>query len=74
MSIPVIDVRKTGKNIQKLILDKNLSVKDVQEILSMQYPVSIYKWMRGEYLPSIDNLVALSAIFGVEIEKILVFK
>lgn len=74
MSIPVIDVTKTGKNIKKLMENEGLSVKDVQEKLDMEYPLSVYNWIWGKNLPSVDNLVALSAILGVKIEKILVFK
>ena len=31
----------------------------------------IYKWQRGETLPTIENLVALSCIVGVRIDEIL---
>ena len=34
-------------------------------------PQAIYKWQRGSALPSLDNLVVLSAVFGVSIDDIL---
>jgi hypothetical protein len=36
------------------------------------HPQAIYKWQHGDCLPTIDNLVALSAIFEVTIESILI--
>ncbi|MDD6142849.1 MAG: helix-turn-helix transcriptional regulator [bacterium] len=33
---------------------------------------AIYKWQRGDALPTVDNLVALSAVLGVPVEGILV--
>ena len=33
---------------------------------------SIYKWQHGTALPTVDNLVLLSAIFKVSIDEILV--
>ena len=35
-------------------------------------PQAIYKWQHGESLPTVDNLVALSAIFSVPIDAILI--
>lgn len=39
----------------------------------MKYNVEvIYKWQQGAALPSIDNLVALAAVFQVGMDDILV--
>lgn len=35
-------------------------------------PQAIYKWQHGASLPTVDNLVALSIIFDVPIDAILV--
>jgi len=35
-------------------------------------PQAIYKWQHGESLPTVDNLVALSVIFAVPIDTILI--
>ena len=37
-------------------------------------PQAIYKWQRGTALPSVDNLVLLSAVFGVPVDEILVLE
>ncbi len=62
----------TGDNIARLRRNKNLSVKDVQEAMGFNTPQAIFKWQRGEAMPSIDNLVILSELFDIPIDKILV--
>ena len=70
--IPVIDMTATGINIEKLRKAAGLTVKDVQDIFGFATPQAIYKWQRGTAMPTIDNLVALAAIFGVTIDDLIV--
>ena len=35
-------------------------------------PQAIYKWQRGEAMPTIDNLVILAVVFQVKIDDILI--
>ncbi|MBE7005222.1 MAG: helix-turn-helix transcriptional regulator, partial [Ruminococcaceae bacterium] len=35
---------------------------------------AIYKWQRGDAMPTLDNIVALAAIFGVTVDEILVYR
>lgn len=70
--IPTIDLEKTGKKIVELRNDKNMSVKDLQNIFGFTTPQAIYKWQQGTALPTIDNLVVLAAVFKVSLEDILV--
>ena len=37
-------------------------------------PQAIYKWQRGETLPTVENLAALAHILEVDMEDILVAK
>ena len=52
--------------------ERGLTVRQLQRLLGFATPQAIYKWQHGETLPTIDNLVALSAILNVSIEDILV--
>ncbi len=72
LNIPTVDLIKTGENITKLRKEAGLSVKDLQEIFGFATPQAIYKWQQGMTLPTVDNLVILSAIFGKTIDEILV--
>ena len=69
---PVINMEATGANIRKLRKERNLSVADLQEFFGFEAPQAIYKWQRGETLPSTDNLLALGYLLGVPLDDILV--
>lgn len=69
---PVINMEATGANIQKLRKERNLSVADLQDYFGFEAPQAIYKWQRGETLPSTDNLLALGYLLGVPLDDILV--
>ena len=68
---PVVDLVKTGNNITRLMKENNLTVSDLQEIFGFEYPQAIYKWKRGECLPTIDNLVVLATVFKTTVDKII---
>ena len=72
LTIPIIDMVKTGQNI--IILRKNagLSVRDLQDAFGFGTPQAIYKWQQGLALPTIDNLVVLAALLGVGMDDIIV--
>ena len=72
MHLPVVNMRRTGERICSLRLQRGLTVRQLQRMLGFAAPQAIYKWQHGETLPTIDNLVALSAILDVPIEDILV--
>ena len=70
---PVIDLSATGKNIVALRKARGLTVKDIQNFFGFEEPQAVYKWQQGKSLPTVDNLLALSVLLGVTIEKILVY-
>ena len=69
---PVIDPVATGKNIVRLRQARGMTVKDLQQWFGFEEPRAIYKWQQGQTLPSVDNLIALSALLEVPVEDILV--
>ena len=69
---PVIDPVATGKNIVQLRQARGMTVKDLQQWFGFEEPRAIYKWQQGQTLPSVDNLIALSALLEVPMEDILV--
>ena len=72
--MPVIDLAATGLNIARLRVRAGLRVMDLQDIFGFGTPQAIYKWQRGDTLPTVDNLAVLAAVFGVKIDDILVFE
>ena len=73
-TFPVIDLRKTGRNIEQLRRNAGLTVRDLQGYFGFEYPQSIYKWQHGECLPAVDNLLALALLLKVAMEDLLVYE
>ena len=67
----VLDPVATGNRIKELRKEKHLRVEDIRDFLGFECCQSIYKWQRGESLPSVDNLFALSRLLGTPIDEIL---
>ena len=44
---------------------------DIQSVFGFNTPQAIYKWMRGDTMPTIDNIVVLADVLGVEICDII---
>ena len=70
--IPAINMVATGQRITELREASGMSVRELQDVFGFATPQAIYKWQRGTAMPTIDNLVALSVIFGVQIDDIIV--
>ena len=71
-SFPVIDLAATGDNIRRLRMERGLTVRELQSYFGFEEPRAIYKWQKGEALPSVDNLYALGTLFEVPMDQILV--
>lgn len=72
MEYPVLDAVATGARIKELRKQRKIKVDDIRQFMGLESEQAIYKWQRGESLPSIDNLYALSFLFGTSIDSILV--
>lgn len=71
MIYPILNLKETGKRIKELCMKNRLSVGDVTRYLGDISEQSVYKWQRGETLPTIDNLYALSKLFHTTVDDIL---
>ena len=71
-TFPVIDLVATGNNIRRLRLARGITVRDLQSYFGFEEPRAIYKWQKGESLPTVDNLYALGTLFDVPMDQILV--
>ena len=69
---PVVDMKKTGQNIKRIMQKKGLTVKDIQTFLELAAPQGIYHWFDGRSMPTLDNLYALSELFHMPVDKLLV--
>lgn len=71
-SLPVIDMAGTARRINSLRLERGMSVKDIQAVFGFSTPQAVYKWIHGTALPTLDNMVILSALLEVPVNEILV--
>ena len=69
---PTINMKATGARITELRKQCGLKVKDISDFMGFTEPQAVYKWQRGESLPSLDNIFALSVLFNTTIEDIIV--
>ena len=70
--MPAVDMAATGNNIRMLRKEAGISVQQLQEIFGFGTPQAVYKWQRGDALPTVDNLVILAEVLDVRIDEILV--
>lgn len=72
IEFPTIDVKATGARIKQLRKERGLTIRDVSEYMGFSTDQAVCKWQRGDCLPSLDNLYALSRLYGTTMEDILV--
>lgn len=66
-----IDAVATGKRIRELRDQSGLRITDISDALGFYEPQAVYKWMRGECLPTLRNIYRLSILFGTTIDDIV---
>ena len=71
-NIPTVNIKATGENIIRLRKQAGLSVKDIQAVCGFSTPQAIYKWQRGDAMPTLDNLVILASVFGTTMDDIVI--
>ena len=71
MEYPVLDVKATGARIRELRIARRLKVEEVARFMGFESEQAVYKWQRGDSLPTIDNLYALSRLFETSVDDIL---
>lgn len=67
-----INMEATCKRLDDLRKERNLSIKDIQNHFGFESPQAVYKWMRGESIPCIDNLVILADLYQCKVDDMLV--
>lgn len=66
-----IDAVATGKRIKELRKQKGLRVVDISDHMGFFEPQAVYKWQRGECLPTLQNIFCLSQLFETTIDDIV---
>lgn len=72
--LPHINVDATGKQLKQIRKEHNFSVQDIQHQIGLISAQAIYKWERGQALPSLDNIVILAKLYEVTLDDLLVIE
>ena len=70
--MPTINMIETGKTIKTIMKLNNIKIVQIQQILGFNTPQAIYKWFRGEAMPTLDNMVVLAATLNTTIDNLIV--
>ena len=70
--LPSINMAATGNNISQMRRRAGMTVQDLQNIFGFSSPQAIYKWQRGDAMPTIDNLVILASVFDTTMDAIVI--
>ena len=72
--MPVIDAKRTGERIGALRDAAGLDNAASADAMGFTTRNAVYKWLRGDALPTLDNMLILADLFGVKIDDIIVVK
>jgi transcriptional regulator with XRE-family HTH domain len=71
-SYPAIDIAATGRNIKSLMAERGASPVSICKQFGIGSLQTVYNWMNGRNLPTIDHLYDLSLLWAVPIDDIIV--
>lgn len=66
-----MDMQKSGKWIRFLCMVRELTVKEICNMLGVCCSQSVYAWFNGKTMPSLDNLYGLSRILNSPIDELV---
>lgn len=67
-----LDMQMTGELLNYMIRKQGYTVGEIQKELMLSCPQPIYRWLRGQTMPSIDNLYRLSRILNVHMDELVI--
>lgn len=68
---PVIDKKKTAERISAIMKVYGKTPADIQNYLKLSCVQTVYRWLEGVNIPSIDNLYALSQLFQIPMDTMI---
>lgn len=68
---PQIDKKQMGQRLRKIMKEKRVTPKDVQQYLGLSCVQTVYRWMEGVNVPCVDHLYALSILLEVTVDELI---
>ncbi|MCD8082040.1 MAG: helix-turn-helix domain-containing protein [Clostridiales bacterium] len=66
-----LDRRRTGRKLQLYMELSGIGPRDIQRYLSLSCVQTVYRWLSGTNVPTIDNLYAMSRLFHVRMDDLI---
>ena len=66
-----INKKETGVNLRRIMDMRGVKPKDIQEYLGFGCVQSVYRWLDGVSMPTVDNLYAISKMLQVPMDSIV---
>lgn len=70
MDYPSIDLEATGKNLRAIMKARGVTIKDIMNACHVTNQ-SVYRWLNGQNLPTIDNMYIIAKFLNVRMEQII---
>ena len=67
-----INLEATCKRLDDIRKEKGLTVRDIQHYFGFSTPQAVYKWMSGQALPCLDNLVILADLYRCKVDDMII--
>ena len=71
MMFPAIDKKRTGERIRWFMEKRGMNPVDIQTYLGLSCVQTVYRWLDGTNIPSVDNLYALSSLLHVDMDDLV---
>ena len=68
---PLIDREATGQRLRQIMKQQNVSPRALQDYLGLACVQSIYRWLDGTSVPTVDNLYAMAQLFHMPIDAMI---
>ncbi len=65
-----LDTVATGAKIKEIRTQKHITVSQICDHLGLCSEQAVYKWQRGESMPTVDNWIALLDLLDVRFEDV----
>lgn len=69
-----IDREKTGERLRELMAERQVTPQDLKGYLQLNCVQTVYRWLDGINIPTLDNFFALSRMFDVSMDEMLIEK
>ena len=68
-----LDTVATGHKIKSLMDERKVSIREVSNYMNVSFQ-AVYRWQKGETLPTISNMYILGQLLGTDVDDMLVAK